>query len=341
MSVLVLRLHRGSTVRLHRRTTLACLGLLLLALGTAFAALCHGDGWSPPGEVLTALSGSGPLAVPVTEWRLPRVAAAVVFGVALGLAGAIFQNLTRNPLGTPDIIGLDAGAYTGVLVVLTLSATVSTIGIGVPAGALVGGLLAATLIYLLSSGHGFSGLRLIVIGIAVNAVLTAVNSLIVLRAELELAIAATVWSAGSLNGLDPEDVGPQLIVIGVASLLLLLLARPMHQMALGDDVGMASGVGITRLRVLLVLIGVILTATVTSAAGPIVFVALAAPQIGRRLAGAAGIPLLPAALTGAVVLTGSDLLAQALLPGTILPVGVVTTAVGGVYLLWLLLKEVR
>ena len=285
-----------------------------------------------------ALTSDGPRTVVVTEWRAPRVVAGLVLGAALGLAGAIFQNLTRNPLGSPDVIGLDAGAYTGALLVITvLGGSAAQLA----AGSVVAGLATAAVIYLLSLQSGFSGLRLVVIGIAVNAMLTAVNAWLVLRAELDVAIVAAGWSAGSLNGLDWEELRLPFLVLGGLAVLLALMSRALHQSALGEEVAVTTGVRLGPLRLLLVAVGVGCTATVTAVAGPIVFVALAAPQVGRRLAGAAGVPLLPAALTGAVLLSASDLIAQVLLAPVALPVGVVTTAVGGAYLIWLLLKEVK
>lgn len=336
------------TVRIDRRGALACGLLALAALAVGFVGLCYGDGWSAPGDVLSALLGRGDLET-VRSWRLPRVVAGLVFGAALGLAGAVFQNLTRNPLGTPDVIGLDQGAYTGVLLVLTTGSGVAGtgldpaggFGLGVAGAALLGGLGAALLVYLLSAGAVGSGLRLIVIGIAVNAILTAVNSWLILRAELEVAIAATAWNAGSLNGIDWDELLLPGLILTLLVGLLAAVARAMHQLALGDEVAASSGVGLARLRLVLVLVGVGLTATVAAAAGPIVFVALAAPQIGRRLAGAAGVALLPAALTGAVLLVAADVAAQVVVAPTMLPVGVVTSVLGGCYLLWLLMREVR
>ncbi|MEU6998134.1 iron chelate uptake ABC transporter family permease subunit [Nonomuraea sp. NPDC046570] len=337
MSHIVLRAGPCS-VRIRRRTLLASLVLLGVALVLAFLGLSHGSSWSTPSEVLAALAGREDSALVIREWRLPRVAAALVFGAALGLAGAVFQNLTRNPLGSPDVIGLDAGAYTGALVAITvLGGTAAQLAVS----SVLGGLLAAGAIYLLSLKSGLSGLRLIVIGIAVNAILTAVNSWIVLRAELEVAMAATGWSAGSLNGVDWGEVGLPFLLIGAFTLLLGALSRAMHQAALGDEPAITSGVRLNRLRVSLICAGVGCTATVTAVAGPIVFIALAAPQIGRRLTGAAGVTLVPAALTGAVLLLAADLIAQLLLAPIALPVGVVTTAIGGCYLIWLLYREVR
>lgn len=337
MSALVLRAGRLSA-QIERRTAAASLALAGAALALAFAALCRGDSWDPPGEVLAGLAGHGDAALIVQEWRLPRVVAALVFGAALGAAGAVFQNVTRNALGSPDVIGLDAGAYTGVLIVITGFGGTAA---GLAAGSLAGGLAAAAAVYALSLRSGLSGLRLVVIGIAVNAMLTAVNSWIVLRTQLDVAIAATAWSAGSLNGLDWDEVRLPFLILAVLALLVAALSHAMGQAALGDDVAATTAVALNRYRLLIVLAGVGCTATVTSATGPIVFVALAAPQIGRRLAGAAGTPALPAALTGALLLLAADLAAQTVLAPVQLPVGVVTTAIGGTYLIWLLIMEMR
>lgn len=338
MSGLVVPVGRGARVRVERRTLVVSLVLLAVAAAAGFTGLCFGDGWSSPRDVAAALAGGGPIDFVVTQWRMPRVLGGLALGAALGLAGAIFQNLTRNPLGSPDVIGLDAGAYTGTLLVLTVGTGTAT---GVAAGSVAAGLATAALIYVLSLRSGFSGLRLVVVGIGVNAVLTGVNSWIILRSDLDVAIAATAWSAGSLNGLDWEDLTLPLTVVGTLAVVLALASHSLHQLALGDDVASTSGVALGPLRLLLVVVGVGLTATVTAVAGPIVFIALVAPQIGRRLVRAAGVPLVPAALVGATLLTGSDVVAQALLAPVILPVGVVTTAIGGVYLMWLLAKEVK
>ncbi|GII88796.1 iron-enterobactin transporter permease [Sphaerisporangium siamense] len=337
MSDLVLRAGRFSA-RIERRTAVVSLVLVAVALLLALLGLCYGASWTTPSDALSALAGHGDSAFVVREWRAPRVAAALVFGASLGLAGAIFQNITRNPLGSPDVIGLDAGAYTGALISITV---LGGTAVQLAVGSILGGLLAAAAVYFLSLGSGLSGLRLIVIGIAMNAILTAVNSWIVLRAELEIAMAATGWSSGSLNGVEWAGVRLPFLVIGVLTLLLVTLSYAMHQSALGDELAVTSGVALNRLRLLLVLAGVGCTATVTAVAGPIVFIALAAPQIGRRLAGAGGVPLVAAALTGAVLLLAADLIAQLLLAPVALPVGVVTTAIGGCYLIWLLVKEVR
>ena len=325
-------------MRAERRGVTACVSMGVIGLVLAFVGLSYGSDWSSPATVLQALVGRGDEWFVITHWRMPRVVAALVFGAALGLAGAIFQNLTNNPLGSPDVIGLDAGAYTGALVAITvLSGTSGQLAVS----SVVGGLATAALIYALSLGSGRGGVTLIVVGIAFNAMLTAVNSWIILRADLDVAIAATGWSAGSINGVDWDELVLPAAIIAVMVLALMMVSSPMHQSTLGSDLAVTSGVQLNRLRLLLVGVGVALTATVTAVAGPIVFIALAAPQIGRRLAGSAGVALIPAAFTGAVLLLAADLIAQLLLAPVSLPVGVVTTAIGGTYLLWLLVKEVK
>ncbi|GAA3029649.1 FecCD family ABC transporter permease [Actinokineospora globicatena] len=334
MSAVVLRRGRFS-VRVERRTLVFAAVAGLVVVGLALLGLCYGAVWASPAKVFAALSGDS--GVVIRQWRLPRVLAGALFGAALGAAGAIFQGITGNPLGSPEVIGLDAGAYTGALVALTVLNGTST---QLVTGSVLGGLGAATAVYLLSRSGGLSGLRLVVIGISVNAMLTAVNSWIVLRAELEIAIAAVGWSAGSLNGLGWDDVRIPFAVLGVLLVVLASRSRAARQAGLGREVAVTTGVGLERLRLQLVLIGVGCTATVTAVAGPIAFIALSAPQIGRRLAGAPGVPMLPAALTGAVLLLVTDLLAQVLLAPVPLPAGVVSTAVGGSYLIWLLARKV-
>lgn len=328
----------GARFRVEPRGIAAMVVLLVIAAAVGFVGLCFGDGWSDPSEVASALVGRGPIQFVVTEWRLPRVLAGLVLGAALGMAGAVFQNLTRNALGSPDVIGLDAGAYTGTLIVVVYGAASAG---AVALGSVGAGLATAVAIYLLSLRAGFSGLRLVVVGVGVNAALTALNSWIVLRADIDVAIAVTAWSAGNLNGIGWDDVALPFAVIGVLSVVLLLAAHSLHQLALGDDVAVSSGVPLDVVRVAVLIAGVGLTATVTATAGPIVFIALTAPQIGRRLVRATGVPLLPAALVGATLLVAADVLAQSAFAPTVLPVGVVTTALGGGYLLYLLAREVR
>lgn len=328
------------SARLDMRTLIVCALLLLVALAVAVITLASGEFVVPLPDVFRALLGQaeGRVRMVVVEWRLPRTALALLLGAALGMAGAIFQSLTRNPLGSPDIIGFDAGAYTGALVVIIL------FGGGyfaIAGGALIGGLATAAAVYLLAYKGGVQGFRLIIVGIGVSAMMTSFNTWMMLRAKLEVAMAAAVWGTGSLNGLGLDRLGYAGLVLLVLIPIALLLSRPMAQLELGDDAARALGVDAERTRLALIIVGVGLSATVTATAGPIGFVALAAPQLARRLTGAAGVSMLPAAAMGGLLLCAADFLAQRAFAPTQLPVGIVTVSLGGIYFVWLLTREAR
>jgi iron complex transport system permease protein len=326
--------------RVDIRTVTICMVLLAIALVVALVTLASGEFPVPLPDVIQALLGraEGRIHMVVVEWRLPRTALALLLGAALGMGGAIFQSLTRNPLGSPDIIGFDAGAYTGALIVIIL---LQGGYYAIAGGALAGGLMTALLVYLLAYNRGVQGFRLIIVGIGVSAMLTSLNTWMLLRAKLEVAMAAAIWGAGTLNGLGLDRLLPAMLILAILMPLALLMARPMSQLELGDDAARALGVNAERTRLTLLVLGVALTATVTATAGPIGFVALAAPQLARRLTGTAGVSMLPAAAMGALLLASADFLAQRAFAPTQIPVGIVTVSLGGVYFVWLLLREAR
>nr|WP_246232758.1 iron chelate uptake ABC transporter family permease subunit [Nakamurella aerolata] len=333
--------HQPSSRSAHVRTRLVVTVLLVLAALVAIYLLGSGDVQVSPGNAIRAVFGAGDPAdvLAVQQWRLPRVLSALLVGAMLGVAGAIFQSLTRNPLGSPDIIGFNTGAYTGALVVLLV--TGSSAPLGVTAGALLGGLGTAVAVYLLAYRQGVQGFRLIIVGIALSAMLTAANSWLILKAELPQAIGAAQWGAGSLND---ATWGSTLGVCVAAAVLLapcLWATRPLRQLELGDDLAAALGLRVEPARRALLVLGVLLTAVSAASYGPIAFVALAAPQLARRLTSASGAGLGAAAAMGALVLLASDGLAQRLVTGGTLPAGVVTVCVGGLYLVWLLFREAR
>lgn len=312
---------------------LCCAILAVFALGSGTLALsAH--------QVIDALRGEGPknLAVIVTQWRLPRVAMALVIGAALGISGAIFQSLLRNPLGSPDVIGFNTGAYSGVLVVIVLfNGTINQI----TTGAMAGGVITGLLVYWLAWRKGVETFRLIIVGIAIRALLIGFNTWLIINASLESALTAGLWSAGSLNGITWHKSLPAIGAIVLAVLLAQALCKRMRLLEMGDDAACALGVPVERSRLLLMLTGVILTAAATAVAGPISFVALVAPQISRRLCRHQNQPLLFAALVGALLLLAADIVAQRLFLPYQLPVGVLTVSIGGIYLIGLLIRESR
>lgn len=327
-------------LRWAQRTGVVCAALALVLVGVAVLAIGTGSFVISPTDVVRTLLGNGSSEQEfvVHALRLPRVLTAVLAGACLGLAGAIFQSQTRNALGSPDIIGFTTGASTGALVqILLLGAGAASVAVG----ALVGGLLTSIVVYVLSGGGGAGGYRLILVGIGVNVGLVAANVFLVSRAEFADAQVAVTWTTGNLNGRVWPQVG--LLVVTLLALVPVLLAysRALTMMELCEDSAVCLGVGLARSRVVLLFTGVALTAMAIVAGGPIPFVALAAPQLARRLTGAAGPGLLGSALMGGALLLVCDLLAQRLLDPTQLPVGVMTGSLGGVYLIWLLLSEWR
>lgn len=328
-------------VRWTARSILVCSALVAATILLALIALTTGDFHVSVAGVWAAIiddPDAGFARTVVVEWRLPRATAAVVFGAALGASGAIFQSLTRNPLASPDIIGFSTGSYTGALLIMTL---VGSSYLAVGAGALAGGIATAAIVYLLAWRRGGTrGFRLIIVGIAIAAMLGSFNTWLLLTAKLEVALSAAVWGAGSLNGTTGQQVLIGLISTTVLLLALIALAPAVRQLELGDDAARATGIRAEPVRLLAIGVGVALIATATATAGPIAFVALAAPQIAKRLVRSAGMPFLPAAFLGAFLLSAADITAQHLLPDP-LPVGVVTVIIGGGYLIWLLIHEVR
>ncbi|CAH0267843.1 FecCD family ABC transporter permease [Plantibacter cousiniae (nom. nud.)] len=331
------RIGRVSWV-VHRRELIVVGALVTVIVGVGAFALTQGEYRIPLDKLLAAFTGTGSESVLriVLEWRLPRVVIAVVGGIALGLSGAIFQSITRNPLGSPDIIGFNSGAFTGALIVTLV---VGGNYAAMVSGALIGGLATALVVYLLAWSRGVQGFRLIVIGIAISAVLNAFNDYLQLRADLNAAIAAASWGTGSLADLGWQDVVPVTIAVAVLVPLLALMSRRLGMLEFGDDIASALGIPVERTRLLLLVIGVALTATVTAVAGPIIFVALAAPQLARRLTRSAGITLVPSAAMGAALLLVSDVVAQRIIAPAALPVGAVTVTLGGIYLIALLITQ--
>jgi len=326
----------GRHPRLRRRTALAV--LCAVALVVAVVALGLGDYPLSPLEVLRALAGGdGFASTIVLQWRLPRVLAALVLGAALGVSGALFQSLTRNPLGSPDVIGFATGSYTGAIVVIVAGGTSWAATAG---GALVGGIATALVVYLLAHRRGVAGLRLIVVGIAVTALLHSVNSWLLLRARTEVALTANFWGSGSLALVGWQQLVPALVALAVLAPLVAAVAPPLRQLELGDDAARAHGTRVEGARLAVVVVGVALTAVVTAVSGPIAFVALAAPQLARRVTRSAGVPLVASAVTAGVLLLVADVVAQRIGTSPV-PVGLVTLVLGGGYLLTLLARETR
>jgi iron complex transport system permease protein len=323
-----------------RRLVASCLLMALFAVLIAVWSLRSGAVTLEFSQVVQALTGDAPRAIQlvVMEWRLPRVLMALLVGASLGVSGAIFQSLMRNPLGSPDVMGFNTGAWSGVLVAMVLFGQHLT---AIALSAMAGGMLTSLVVWLLAWRNGIETFRLIIVGIGVRAMLLAFNTWLLLRASLETAVTAGLWNAGSLNGLTWAKTSPSAPIIVLMFVCAALLARRMRLLEMGDDSACALGVNVEWSRLLLMLVAVALTAAATALAGPISFIALVAPHIARRISATARWGLTQSALCGAVLLLLADIIAQQGFTPYQLPVGVVTVSLGGIYLIALLIQESR
>ncbi|MCK1798061.1 iron chelate uptake ABC transporter family permease subunit [Streptomyces sp. XM4193] len=345
--------------RLHRRTVSVSVAALVLAALLLAVSLCVGAYAVAPGEVAEALfHGTGDrLAVHfVNEERLPQALLAIMVGGALGVSGAIFQSLSRNPLASPDVIGFNSGAATGaILVIVTFGGAAGAVA----TGAILGGLVTAVLVFLLASRGGVHGVRLVLIGLGCTAMLNSVNSYLLTRSSLNDAQNAHIWLVGTLNGRGWSSV--ELMAVALVVLLppALLLGRRLRMLELGDELAVGLGVETNRSRIALTVLGIGLCGVAVASAGPIPFVALAAPQIAGLLCRSPGVSLLAAGTTGAALLSAAHLASSQFFAGLVwlddrigfvnlvddsqrnnlLPVGVTTAVLGGAYLAWVLFKR--
>ncbi|MBB2912754.1 iron complex transport system permease protein [Streptosporangium becharense] len=299
-----------------------------------------GDYTVPPGGIVPALRGTGAPAdvFVVRELRLPRAAVALLGGAALGMSGAIFQAVTRNPLASPDMLGITQGAGAAVAAGVVLGAGT---GLGTQTLGLAGAVGAGLLIYLLAWNRGTTGYRIVLVGIGISWMCVSVTTYLLSRAEPYQAQKMLGWLVGNLNDRGWAHAQPLALALVVLVPPVLLLGRLQRALHLGDEVATGLGTPVQRVRMALLLCGAALAAFATAAAGPVLFVALAAPQIARRLARSPAPPVVSAALTGSVIVLVSDLIGQRLLADMVLPVGVVTGVLGAPFLLWQLARTGR
>ncbi|MGA6173624.1 FecCD family ABC transporter permease [Streptomyces sp. NPDC012600] len=345
--------------RMHRRTGAVSLGALLLAGALLLVGLCLGAYPVTVGEVARALfHGTGDrLAVHfVNQERLPQALLAILVGCALGVSGAIFQSVSRNALASPDVIGFNSGAATGaILVIVTFGGAAASVA----AGAIAGGLVTALVVSVLASRGGLHGIRLVLIGLGVTAMLGSVNSYLLTRSSLNDAQNAHIWLVGTLNGRGWSSVQTMAVALAVLLPLTLLFGRRLRMMELGDDLATGLGVRVNRSRLALTVLGIGLCGVAVASAGPIPFIALAAPQIAVMITRSPGVSLVSAGAVGAGLLSAAHLasgqfftvlvwadrqigwiqVAEESQRNNLLPVGVTTAVLGGVYLAWVLFRR--
>jgi iron complex transport system permease protein len=332
----VLRLG-GLSIRVRYRTLLAVLAVFAALVAVALWSAATGSTALGIERVWAAATGAGTKGDEFILWtlRLPRLATGVAVGACMGLAGALFQNLTRNALGSPDILGLTQGATSGALVAIVLTDATLQVTTGFAAfGAIATGLF----IWLLTRGGDPSGYRLVLVGIGTAAILAGVNGYLLTRTTIIDAFRAVYWLTGDLSGRDWGQAASVAIVLAAGGLVVALLSRSMDAMRLGEATATGLGVRLGATRVIALVTASVLTAGAVAVAGPLAFVALAAPHIAARLTGSAR-SFLCSALVGALIVTAADMVAVAGVAGRQLPTGVVTGVVGGLYLVWLLIAH--
>ncbi len=328
----------GASTRTSIRAVAVCVALgVILAVGAAWS-ISVGDFPIPIHDVVATLFGydaNADYQFVILTLRWPRVLTGMLVGAAFGMSGQIFQRLVRNPLASPDIMGISTGAALAAVGAIVLFGA----GIvGVTFAALVGAMATVALMYVLAYRRGISSYRLVLVGIGLTALFQAGVNYLMTRADIYDAQRALQWITGSLSGRGWEYVRPLSVTLAVLGPLALIGVRSLRALELGDAAACGLGVGLGRAKLGLSFAGAVLAAVATAAAGPVGFVALVSPQIARRLTGDRVTGLVPAALVGAVIVTYADIAARRLFAPTELPVGVFTAVIGAPFLLWLLAR---
>uniref|UniRef100_UPI0036D8E5DD FecCD family ABC transporter permease n=1 Tax=Photorhabdus sp. RM322S TaxID=3342825 RepID=UPI0036D8E5DD len=335
----VWRQGKVSLVFVPRNLMVIC-AMLLLIMVLALFSMTIGKFNITIEQIITIFWGPGSGSVSekiIMDIRLPRVLTAIFVGAALGVSGAVFQSISRNALGSPDVIGFTTGAATGAIIQIVLF---DNNAVQIAIAAVAGGTLTAAVVYLLSLKSGaIGGYRLILTGIGVGSVLSALNGLLLVKGNLDNAVMANLWLAGSLNARTWVHVFPVLTGVVLLVPLVLFMARKLSIIEMGDDIACQLGIRVERVRLIMIFCAVVLAALATGAAGPIAFVALAAPQLVVRLTRSRNMPVISAALMGACLLLSADLLTQLLPLRAAVPIGLMTGLIGGIYLIWLLTRS--
>lgn len=321
------RTHR----KLRRVTVVLCLALLVCS----FARIALGKYVVAVPDLISVLAGSydGPANYIVWDVTLPRTVLGILTGVCFGLGGHLFQRVLRNPLASPDIMGVSFGAGLAAVVAITLG---GLSGAAVTVSSLAGAFLLMAAVILAAGGTRANIGRLVLTGVAAGSLTTAGINGVLTRSNIYAAQDALQWLTGSLNSARWSDIG----LVGIALIVLLplcaLLAPSVDAMGTGDQMASGLGVRVLPVRLTALALAVVFVAVAASVVGPVAFVAFMAAPIARGLTGGAGLAH-HAALVGALLMVVSDYIAAEALPGIALPVGVVTAAAGAPVLLWLLI----
>jgi iron complex transport system permease protein len=322
--------------RERRRSRSVTAGLVVAVVALMVLSLSYGEFQvSAPDILRSILHQPTPPQVDyiIRELRLPRTLTGTMVGIAFGLSGSIFQQLIRNPLASPDVLGITAGSSASAVLAITV---LGISGLPLSLVALLGALASGTIIYVLSWRKGLGGYRMVLVGIGVAAVLAAIISFLLTRTDIRVAGEALLWLNGSLSNRTWEQVVPLAWALLVLVPLALILSRALLGLQLGDDLARGLGLPVERSRVALLFLAVCLAGAGTAAAGPVAFVAFVSGPIAARMIGGGRPVILAAGLFGAALVLAADFVGQHLLGPNAFPVGVVTAVIGAPYLLYLL-----
>ena len=324
---------------LHRRTWLLSLLVLSVLLGLVIMAISLGSGRMGVADVLTTLSGQGSKLndIMVFKIRLPRVAAVVVAGLAMGMAGCLIQTLVRNRLATPDMVGVNEGASLAVIGF----ALYLTLGSWPWWASPLGATLAAVALFVLCRRPGEQGYLFIVIGIALSELLGAIGDFFMATRPLVHLGSIYLWTMGHFAGISYQTVSPIAVLLALLCPLLALVNRPLALLRFGDATAQNLGIRVPAIQLGVLALAILVAALGTAIGGPVVFIAMAAPILASWLARDNLAPIWLSALCGAVLLLGSDTLVRVLAQPEEIPTGIMTRLLGGILLLGLLIKDRR
>ncbi|MCU6710702.1 iron ABC transporter permease [Paenibacillus sp. J5C_2022] len=327
--------YRSSLAQARSFTALLAALLLVLLLG-----LCIGSTMISPLEVIAHLLGKeSDNAFTIDTLRLPRLLLSVLVGAALGVSGLIMQAVIRNPLGSPDILGVTGGASLGAVFFITsLAGTISLKWL--PLAAIIGAAAVSILIYLLAWRGGVTSIRLVLVGIGMAAAMGALTTMVIVFSDEHSTVQAYIWMVGSVYGANWVDVRAMLPWAVVILPLAMLFARTANVQELGDELATGLGVRVQLSRLILLAISVALAGSAVAYAGAIGFVGLIAPHIARRLVGRKFTRLIPAtAIIGGIIVAAADTIARtAFLPHD-LPAGVFVSGIGAPFFMYLLYRN--
>ncbi|MCX4029497.1 iron ABC transporter permease [Endozoicomonas sp. SM1973] len=336
---LVVRLNNGNySLLFDQKIVLLSVVLTVLLALTVLGALALGATILSIETVIDVLLGQASQSqqLLVNEFRLPRIIAGIVAGFALAIAGSLIQHVVRNRLATPDVLGINEGAALLMLIVL-ISSNVGLMGPWwvAPVGALVSGIL----LLFIAKRLGTHGYRVILVGLALTYLVRSLSELMLAHINSLHASATYSWSVGNLNGRGYEVAEPVVLILAILMPFVLLISRQLRVFQLGEDIACTLGTHIRRVQFMAICLAIILAGLAVGIGGPIGFVAIAAPVVINKIIGGTQLAIINTGLLGGILVVVADTLGRLLVAPLEIPVGVLTSILGGPFLLWVLLSE--